>query len=271
MGRAAGISDKQYLSGQYGDASNLNARISLHRRFSTNSYGWLRWVFDRLILPPECRILELGCGSGNLWLENNARIPDGWSIALSDFSIGMVRQARENLRAFNPQFRYRVADAQSIPFDSGVFDAAIANHMLYHVPDRPKALREIRRILRPGGRFFASTVGRGNLRELTELAAGFDPALGVWGSGGLAGETFSMENGAAQLSQLFPNVWLHRYEDSLAVTESAPLVEYILSGRIRLDDNKRAALAEYVLREMERGGGVIRITKEAGIFEAVRD
>ena len=62
--------DQEYLKQEYRDATNLNARIRLHQRFSLNPYGWLRWVFDQLDLPSECRILELGCGPGNLWLEN---------------------------------------------------------------------------------------------------------------------------------------------------------------------------------------------------------
>ena len=93
----AGISDRRYLSDQYRDAANLNARITLHLRFSTNPYGWMRWVFDRIDLPPACRILELGCGPGGLWSENSGRIPERWRATLTDSSIGMVRRARENL------------------------------------------------------------------------------------------------------------------------------------------------------------------------------
>ncbi len=271
MPRVAGISDKQYLTAQYRDAANLNARITLHQRFSTNPCGWMRWVFDRIDLPPACRILELGCGPGGLWSENSSRIPERWEITLSDSSIGMVRQASENLKGCNRLVRYGAADAQSIPFAGGAFDAVIANHMLYHVPDRKKALAEIHRILKPGGRFYASTIGSGHMRELAELVGGFDPALNVWGSGGLAAETFTLENGAAQISTSFGDVALHRYEDALVVTESAPLIEYIFSGRIQLDGEKRAALAKYVEGEMRRRGGTFRITKESGIFEAVRD
>jgi hypothetical protein len=65
-------------------------------------------------------------------------------------------------------------------------------------------------------------------------------------------------------------VRLHRYEDALVVTESEPLVRYLLSGRLTLDGERRAGLAEYMARELERGGGSIRITKETGLFEAVR-
>ncbi len=270
MPKVAGLSDKAYLSEQYRDASNLNSRISIHLRFSTNPYGWMRWVFDRFVLPAECRILEVGCGQGGLWGENADRIPRGWEITLSDVSPGMLEQARTNLAALGRRFRFEAADAQSIPFESNGFDAVIADHMLYHVPDRKKTLGEFRRVLRPGGRLFASTVGRGHMRELAELATRFDPGLDIWGSGGLATGTFTLENGAAQLAPLFTDVLLHRYEDALVVTDPAPLVDYMLSGRIKLDGVERAKFVRYVEKEMERGGGVFRITKESGIFEAVR-
>ncbi len=271
MRREARLSDPKFLAGQYRDAANLNARIALHKRFSTNPCGWLRWVFDRLTLPAECRILEVGCGPGDLWRENADRIPPGWEITLSDFSPGMLAQARTNLGALGRRFRFEAADAQSIPFEGNQFDAVIADHMLYHVPDRKKALGEFRRVLAPGGRLFASTVGCGHMRELAELATRFDPGLDIWGSSGLETGSFTLENGATQLSQVFANVGVHRYDDFLRVTETAPLVAYLLSGWIKNDDRQPDELAEYVEGELKRGGGVIRITKDTGLFEAVRE
>lgn len=69
---------------QYRTSVNLDARMALHARFSTNPYPWMRWVFDHFALPAECRVLELGCGTGALWAANRERIPAGWDITLSD-------------------------------------------------------------------------------------------------------------------------------------------------------------------------------------------
>ena len=151
------LNDPQYISKQYRDAANLTARISLHQRFGTNPYNWQPWVFDHFDLPSQCRVLELGCGTGNLWLENLERIPPGWQITLSDQSKGMVEQARSSLDGQRP-FQFEVIDAQSasFPLESGNFDAVIANHMLYHLADRPTAFSEIRRVLKPGGRILIS-------------------------------------------------------------------------------------------------------------------
>ncbi len=82
--------DQQYLTiDEYKDASNLNARILIHKRFSTNPYGWFNWVFDTLgRLPMDASILELGCGSAEMWVNVADKIPVNWNITLSDLSPG---------------------------------------------------------------------------------------------------------------------------------------------------------------------------------------
>ena len=76
------LTDQHYLTNkQYKDAGNLDARIEIHRRFSTNSYGWFNWVFDTLeTLPKEANVLELGTGSGALWVEIANKIPPTWLL-----------------------------------------------------------------------------------------------------------------------------------------------------------------------------------------------
>ena len=151
---------------QYYDSQNLNARINLHRRFSTNNQDWFRWVFDQFALPTPAQILELGCGSGLLWKMNLDRIPIGYQVFLSDFSPGMIFQARLNIGTASGAFCYSVLDAQSVPYSAVCFDLVIANHMLYHIPNRSLALNEIHRVLKPGGKMGVSdSVTSGELRE----------------------------------------------------------------------------------------------------------
>lgn len=88
---------RQYLTTrQYRDASNLNARGSLHARFTTNPYPWFRWLFDQLLTlaPTDACILEVGAGPASLWTENLDRLPPRWRITLTDLSDGMVAIAR---------------------------------------------------------------------------------------------------------------------------------------------------------------------------------
>jgi ubiquinone/menaquinone biosynthesis C-methylase UbiE len=67
---------------QYKDSSNLESRIRLHQRLSTNHSPWMRWVFDHFDFPLPGRILEVGCGTGLLWAENAHRSQPGWRITL---------------------------------------------------------------------------------------------------------------------------------------------------------------------------------------------
>ena len=63
--------NQQYLlEKQYHTSTNLNTRIQLHERFSTNPTDWQRWVFDQLAIPAGSHVLELGTGSGQIWLHN---------------------------------------------------------------------------------------------------------------------------------------------------------------------------------------------------------
>jgi SAM-dependent methyltransferase len=266
----ARIDDPAYLrTEQYRTAENLDARMQFHARFSTRINPWHSWVFDRLPLSPECRVLEIGCGAGTLWRENAPRIPEDWEVLLSDLSPGMLERARQNLRDATPYFCFSAADAQALPFPDTAFDVVIANHMLYHVPDRPRALAEIRRVLQPGGRLFASVGSQTHSREITRLAQRFDPSLTLWEGRGPGSGSFTLETGHAELAPWFSEIAVHRYVDILLVDEAGPLVAYVASFA-PMPDERRAAFALFVAAELERQEGSLRIPKENGLFEAVR-
>ena len=262
------FTDQRYLkTDQYRDSSNLDARAALHQRFSTNPRGWFNWVFDALAkLSSNAKFLELGCGPAYLWKECSARIPSTWDITLSDLSPGMLDSAWRNLVVTGRAFQFKEIDAQSIPFPDEAFDAVIANFMLYHVPDRPKALGEIRRVLKPGGRLFAATVGENHMREALQWTKriGKETMASV-------SVPFTLENGFEQLVSVFSNVELTRYPDSLKVTEVKPLIAYILSN-VSAGDVIESGLAgvKKELQEELKAKGEIFITKDSGLFEAIK-
>ncbi len=206
------------LREQYATDDNLRARIALHSAFSINPH-WAEWLFDREAPAAGARILDLGCGPATLWRTNRDRIDPGWSLTLADFSPGMIDAARREL---GERADYVVADAQELTFPAGSFDVVLANHMLYHVPDRPRAFAEIRRVLVSGGAFHASTIGRGHLAELVALAPGWDH--------GRYAEAFGLETGPEQLQPFFADVRTERFEDGLAVTDAEPVLAYIRSS-----------------------------------------
>ena len=96
------------------------------------------------------QVLELGCGPGHFWRDTRDLRPAGWRVVCSDLSPGMVAEARAAL-AGEAGLSFAAADAQALPLADASFEVVMANFMLYHVPDRPRALAEICRVLRPGG------------------------------------------------------------------------------------------------------------------------
>jgi ubiquinone/menaquinone biosynthesis C-methylase UbiE len=255
--------DPEYLRvHQYADSANLQARIELHRRFSTSPLPFHRWLFDRLLEEgPKLRLVEAGCGPGTLWVANADRVPAGWSLTLTDLSPGMVEEARRALEASGLEAEFAVAEAAALPVPDGSADLVIANGMLYHVPDRAAALAEFRRVLRPGGALHAWTVGEAHLQELDELVRRH---LSGARTGGAGAQRFGLENGAEQLRPYFSSVHREDYEDRLRITETAPLIDYIRSWG-PADAAGLAAIAEEAKRTIGRDGAFV-VTKSSGVF-----
>lgn len=257
---------------QYQTSANLDARMNLHLRYSTNHYGWLRWVFDQVALPAQAALLEVGGGTGKLWQENSDRILPGWALTLTDQSPGMLQQAQAMLAGVDHPIQFQQADAQTLPFGAEQFDAVIANHMLYHVPDLPQALREITRVLKPGGTLYAATNGQNHMGELSELGRRFAAQLDLQQQFSI--RTFDLEHGAQQLQPWFANVECRRYEDALVVPDVDALVDYVFSmfsATMRTGPERqqqRTAFRHFLQQEMVAQGGAIHIQKASGLFIA---
>ncbi len=270
--------NQNYLKNeQYKDSSNLGARANLHTLFSTAKIPWHVWVFDHLNLQPGMTILECGCGPGWLWRSSVAHIPANCHITLTDLSDGMVAEAKAALANTNAaEFQFETADLQELPYADNSFDIVVANHMLYHVPDLAQGLSEIRRVLKPDGRFFAATNGSNHMKELKQIGdemvnaqAGLAEKLGYDASKFVWQLAFRLENGTELLAPYFETIKLEIFDDSLEVTEAQPLADYIKST-FRMADatlELQQMIDDYVAQKIAREG-TIHITKETGLFIA---
>ena len=253
------INNQKTVKEQYANATNLNTRISIHQKYSTNKMGFGNWIFSNYKITKGMKVLELGCGTGDMWKGHEDLIKTCSKLVLSDFSEGMLENAKANIGS-NVNVEYQIIDIQDIPFEDESFDVVIANMMLYHVPDMARGLSDVCRVLKTGGAFYCATFGEHGIIEF------LSKALNAYGVEDNVNKNFTLQNGKEILAPFFSDVVRLNYEDSLAVTNIDDLIEYIysLSSMTSLSsvpkDEIRGVLTKYVVN------GVLTVPKEYGMF-----
>jgi 2-polyprenyl-3-methyl-5-hydroxy-6-metoxy-1,4-benzoquinol methylase len=109
-----------------------------------------------LDLHPGSRLLDAGCGTGQ-WAIAFATL--GCAVTGQDLAPAMVDRARTHARDRNVQVEFRTGDVTALPDPAATFDVVYARVVLQFAPDPPGVLREFRRVLKPGGRLYASVPG----------------------------------------------------------------------------------------------------------------
>lgn len=254
------INEALSVKEQYQKSGHLKTRISIHDKYSTNKMGISNWYFTIYKIENGMKVLELGCGTGSMWIDHKDVIPKCSQVIFSDLSEGMLAEAKGNIGEFS-NTEYRVIDIQEIPFADNYFDVVIANYMLYHVPNIEKAVSEVSRVLKKGGTFYAGTTGENGIMETVVKILGLDL---------IYTNSFSLENGAEKMEAYFSKIEVERYQDSLEVTNIDDLMEYIYSGitfknvcKMSSDEvkNKLKSCME---------DGVLKLPKDPGMFVAVK-
>jgi demethylmenaquinone methyltransferase/2-methoxy-6-polyprenyl-1,4-benzoquinol methylase len=121
--------------------------------------GWKRRLIEMADFCGTELVLDLACGTGDITFAAGHRLNTGWAIGL-DITRGML-QIAEHKRRQNAGARvsFHQADIMSLPFESETFERVTGGYALRNVPDIPGALREIFRVLKPGGRFLSLDFG----------------------------------------------------------------------------------------------------------------
>ncbi len=116
---------------------------------------YARDLAARLPDRADANVLELACGTGAVTDELLSRLSPAASIHATDLSQAMLKYAQANARP-DLRLQWHIADAQSLPFEDGQFDVTVCQFGAMFFPDRLKAFREARRVLRPGGKLIFS-------------------------------------------------------------------------------------------------------------------
>jgi SAM-dependent methyltransferase len=241
----------------YADHAPLAARLSIYD-----------WQVDRVDLPglavgalAEARgpVLDAGCGLGTYVHRLRRDRPDLSVIAL-DLSIGMRPMV--------------VGDVQRLPLADGSVDAALAMHMLYHVPDIEAAAAELRRVVAGGGVVLASTNGRDDKREVGALwAAAVADLTGTAVEAPDGDSRFTLDDGDL-LRSAFDSVEVRVFHRETPVPDAEAVVAFVDSMR-GFDEGDLPGgvtweafvgrVRERVQAEIDRSG-VFRFGSQVGVF-----
>jgi SAM-dependent methyltransferase len=241
----------------YADHRPLAARVAIYQ-----------WQRDRVDLPGVAlaalrdvrgTVLDAGCGLGTYVDRLRADRPDLLVLPL-DLSAGMGPEV--------------VGDIQALPLADDAVGAALAMHMLYHVPGIPAAVRELRRVVEPGGVLVVSTNGADDKAEVGQLWVGAVHDLtGITVDLPDFDGRFTLDDGDL-LRAAFDHVSLEVYRRETLVPEVEPVVAFIdsmqaLSGQLLPDGVTWPAFLDAVrarvTAEVERNG-VWRLGNETGVF-----
>ncbi len=243
---------------QYATDANLAARQAIYRFQQPRRVVWNE-TLDLAVVRGDETVLDVGCGNGTYLWALEQRQHRGL-VAGMDLSPGMLDAART--RSSHAQLM--IGDAQMLPFADDAFDVVLAMHMLYHVPDRAVGIRELQRVVRPGGVTLVVTNSNRHLRELDDIV------VAVAGRSLPSNRlTFTLESGEAELQDCFERVERHDMPSELVITEVEPIIAYVQSMRAFVTD----AELEPILDELRRRltdeiamNGAFRVGTAAGCF-----
>jgi SAM-dependent methyltransferase len=281
---------------QYRTDANLAARQSIYS-YQYPHIDLQGRVIDLAAPAPAETVCDVGCGNGTYLAELARRGFAGRVLGL-DLSLGMLAAARERLREVGGLVQLRgpdaaasavqvpavhgagsagaaespgiagsrgdvallAADATALPLRDGISDLTLALHMLYHVPDPSQALRELRRVTRPGGRVVIVLNGPDHLRELRAVVAEVRGDE-IWGQQ----ERLRLDGGAALAGRYFSSVTRHDFVSELRIPGPEPVADYVwsMSGTQHSADPERL-VASVLSRLPAAPGAVFTITTHAG-------
>lgn len=243
-------------------------RYSLYERYGTSRQRWHEWLFDRLLLKPGLRVLDVGCGHGNVWHKNWTRIPRGCRITLLDKEMrGLqylhgIYQERQGELAPETCFSFFCEDAERWECTEAGYDLILAGHLWSYIREKEGLLGRLHRGLTEGGRLVSTFTSQVSVRDVNRI---LEPVLGrrVLGAYEERRQTFM-----AQMEGLFAGefgrVSQMVFHNSLRIEQPEKLFRYLcgLDGELEARIKSREQEVRRYLQESVRQGVVPEIGME---------
>jgi ubiquinone/menaquinone biosynthesis C-methylase UbiE len=257
---------------QYQTTDFLKIRIRTHLKYSVEQTDLDSLVRKVMPLTGEENLLEIGCGTGGYLRKIREGNHAGFLAGL-DLSPAMLAEAVERARNVGATVSWLQGDANALPFFDGVFNGVIARHMLYHVPDIPGALNEMKRVLKPDGWAFIVTNSRHSLPRIAELLRDVRAEFGFEVSDHRVVSSFCIENATEIIRPAFGEIEETILTDALRFDSPNPIFDYaatLLPSVTAEDANLRGSMLLWLKREiplrLSRYGGEWLDPKNVGLY-----
>lgn len=240
---------------QYRTDTNLAARQSVYA-YQRPQIDLPAVVIDLANARGDETVADVGCGNG-AYLAELARRGHAGPVLGVDLSEGMLAAARRRA----PDAALAAGDAAALPLRDHVASLTLAPHMLYHVPGLRAAIRELRRITRPGGTVLVVLNGHDHLRELADLVSA---ALQDLGGQAPPRAHPRLEDGQNLLASQFASVIRHDFISELRIPAPEPVESYVRSMIGVQNQPDPDAVAAAVARRLPACGGPMRVHAHTG-------
>lgn len=220
--------DSEALNRHYATTDAWRIRVKTHEKYTYPKINFVEWVMKLTSWKGDESVLDVGCGTGKYHAYIKKHLP-GVTYVGVDYSFAMLdSHDGDNLAR---------ANMASLPFPDGTFDVVMANHVIYFAPDIDATLRELRRVLKPGGIFIAATSSNQTMPQFREL---FRRAILLVSPPGVSRDVrvpetlhrrFALENGSVQLARHYHAVVRHDLPGAFVFSSVEPIMEYLESTR----------------------------------------
>jgi SAM-dependent methyltransferase len=250
------LTNRQYATGR-----NLAARAALYQ-WQIPEVDFPAWVLGQRPWSEGERVLDVGCGYG-AYLSTVRRFTP--RVTALDLSLGILRETDAAVPKVN-------GDVSALPFADGAFDVVVAAHMLYHVPDIASAVRELRRVLRPGGEALVATNGRDDKPEIMNVL--HEAAKRPAGTYRKTDSRFLLDDAVAELGACFTDVRVTHIRTEIAVPSDEPVVAYVESIRtaaepaLAVEWSELCSSVRALVRAEITSHGAFRVTTHSGVVIA---